>query len=173
MTGACPVRDTMLVENVPHPGCVVPSGTKCMSNISSLTGRRMLRDTVSSTSIKSLTGLNRPVIGSDNYNNQTVANDTPISFRSTKNDFGRPKRYGRVIGSIYYSNQTMENDVNIPSLSWSSALSSKGTQISLPLFPYSRALSSLMSYLSRIFYLFGSSVYFCRKYFINRLKYDI
>jgi hypothetical protein len=73
--GACPVRDRMLVENVSHPVCVVPLGTKCMNNIPSLTGRRMHRDSVFSTSIKSLTGLNRPVIARDNYSNQTAEND--------------------------------------------------------------------------------------------------
>jgi hypothetical protein len=62
MTEACSVRNIMLVENVAHPVCVVPLGTKCMNNISSLTGRRMNRDIVSSTNIKSLTGLISHVI---------------------------------------------------------------------------------------------------------------
>jgi hypothetical protein len=47
--GTCPVRDRMLVENISS------------TNISSLTGRQMLRDTAHSTNIKSLTGL-MPVI---------------------------------------------------------------------------------------------------------------
>jgi hypothetical protein len=55
---ACPVRDRILVEKIPATGSVVPSGTICMGDISSLTGRPTHRmDTVSSTSIKSLTGL--------------------------------------------------------------------------------------------------------------------
>jgi hypothetical protein len=63
LCGTCPVRDKMLVEKMPVTSSVVSLGTIYVDDISSLTGRGMRRDTVFSTNIKSLTGLNRHVAG--------------------------------------------------------------------------------------------------------------